>query len=323
MNQTRKCCILVDDAFVRSPLGIIKFISIWCTLGGLILFWLAAPPERRTELTFFVFMFVNSFTALVTLLSYAVKCMSCLNYDGRGRYLEAIWHALMAIFQFLALALFYFGSFLGPGYIPGIKHWPLPDDDDRKLVFQVCFILILISCTLSFMYLFQFCCSSCYKQRYELNTMQSFAPPSGIPPYHLRPKSDDQITHIEEILDNNPGPSMYYPAHLPGDTLSSKARASLLTSNWDLIPVQQTPVLKPMSTQTEVTSINESTNHVTQNISAKDHQNSGQNSILNHFTKSSTPVNHSNGISNAAYTSSDGSYVSFKDDENVLVMNAK
>lgn len=40
--------------------------------------------------------------------------------------------------------------------------------------------------------------------------MQSFAPPSGInhgiPPHHLRPKSDDQITHIEEILDNNPGP---------------------------------------------------------------------------------------------------------------------
>ena len=59
--------------------------------------------------------------------------MSCLNYDGRGRYLEAIWHALMAIFQFLALALFYFGSFLSPGYIPGIKHWPIPDDDDRKV----------------------------------------------------------------------------------------------------------------------------------------------------------------------------------------------
>ena len=101
---------------------------------------------------------------------------------------------------------------------------------------------------------------------------------------------------------------MYYPAHLPGDTLSSKARASLLTSNWDLIPVQQTPVLKPMSTQTEVTSINESTNHVTQNLSSKDHQNSGQNSILDHFTKSSTPLNHSNGISNAAYTSSDGRF---------------
>ena len=67
------------------------------------------------------------------LLSYAVKCMSCLNYDGRGRYLEAIWHSLMAIFQFLALALFYFGSFLSPGYIPGIKHWPIPDDDDRKV----------------------------------------------------------------------------------------------------------------------------------------------------------------------------------------------
>ena len=63
--------------------------------------------------------------------------MSCLNYDGRGRYLEAIWHSLMAIFQFLALALFYFGSFLSPGYIPGIKHWPIPDDDDRKVrVFQ-------------------------------------------------------------------------------------------------------------------------------------------------------------------------------------------
>lgn len=98
---------------------------------------------------------------------------------------------------------------------------------------------------------------------------------------------------------------MYYPAHLPGDTLSSKARASLLTSNWDLIPVQQTPVLKPMSTQTEVTSINESTNQITQNVS-KNHQNSCQNSILDHFTKSSTPLNHSNGISNAAYTSSDG-----------------
>ena len=27
MNQNRKCCILVDDAFVRSPLGIIKFVS--------------------------------------------------------------------------------------------------------------------------------------------------------------------------------------------------------------------------------------------------------------------------------------------------------
>ena len=97
---------------------------------------------------------------------------------------------------------------------------------------------------------------------------------------------------------------MYYPAHLPGDTLSSKARASLLTSNWDLIPVQQTPVLKPMSTQTEVTSINESNNTgTTQNLSKSSHH---QNSILDHFSKSSTPLNHSNGISNAAYTSSDG-----------------
>ena len=48
---------------------------------------------------------------------------------------------------------------------------------------------------------------------------------------------------------------MYYPAHLPGDTLSSKARQSLITSNWDLIPVAQTPRKANSTTQTPRQSI--------------------------------------------------------------------
>ena len=70
---------------------------------------------------------------------------------------------------------------------------------------------------------------------------------------------------------------MYYPAHLPGDTLSNKQRQSLITTNWDLIPVQQTPLVKKSSTVTTQT-------------------------VQEQLVQSNT----SEGIANAAYSSGDG-----------------
>jgi len=82
---------------------------------------------------------------------------------------------------------------------------------------------------------------------------------------------------------------MYYPAHLPGDTLSNKARQSLITTNWDLIPVTQTPLIKKSSTVTTQT--------VTTDVPSAESNNSN---------------NSSEGIANAAYSSGDGRKPLFK-----------
>jgi len=82
------------------------------------------------------------------------------------------------------------------------------------MVFKVSLILILISSCLSFLYLIQFCVQKCLgrSSKYHMSHMtqpevHSHSQSQCLPDRHVhcRPKSEDQITHIEEILDN-PGP---------------------------------------------------------------------------------------------------------------------
>ena len=60
--------------------------------------------------------------------------MSCISYNGKGQYMEAVWHTLVAILQTAAVLLFYVGAFVSPGKLDGIRSWDIEGNKDREVI---------------------------------------------------------------------------------------------------------------------------------------------------------------------------------------------